>query len=104
MTHDPHVYGNINREAGMRRVFTEIRDDVAIAESRPVLTKLYRRAGYLITLTYAPSWQEKFGTEEATALRAVGEDEFCKTAKAINHRAVLVGTEADYHEKCGHER
>lgn len=25
------------------------------------MTELYRRAGYLITLTYAPSWAEKFG-------------------------------------------
>lgn len=104
MTHDPHIYGTINSEAGMRRVFTEIRDDVASAESRPDLTKLYRRAGYLITLTFAPSWHEKFGTDEAKALRAVGADEFCKTAKEINHRAVQVGTKADYDEKWGHDR
>ena len=102
MTHDSHVYGKINNEAGMRRVFTEIRQDVANAETRPVLTKLYRRAGDLIALTYAPSWQEKFGSEEATGLRAIGEDEFCKTAREINHRAALVGTWPDYREKWGH--
>ncbi len=104
MTHDTHIYGKIESETGMRRVLTEIRHDVATAESRSDLTTLYRRAGYLITLTYAPSWHEKFGGEEATALRAVGADEFCKTARAINHRAVQVGTEADYDEKWGHER
>lgn len=104
MTNDPHVYGKIDSEAGMRGTFLKIRHDVAIAESRPVLTKLYRRAGYLITLTFAPSWQEKFGTEEATVLRAVGEDEFARTARKINQRAIQVGTEADYDEKWGHEK
>ena len=103
MAHDPPIYGKIDSETGMRRIFTEIRHDVTTAESRPDLTKLYRRAGYLITLTYAPSWHEKFGTEEATALRAVGADEFCKTAKEINHRAVQVGTKADYDETWGHK-
>ncbi len=104
MTHDPHVYGAINSEAGMRRVFTEIRQGVAIAESRPDLTKLYRRAGYLITLTYAPSWHEKFGSEEATVLRGVGADEFRKTAREINHRSVQLGIEANYDETWGHYR
>ena len=85
----------------MRQVFAKIRHDVAIADSRPTLTKLYRRAGYLITLTYAPSWQEKFGIEEVTVLRAVGDEEFCKTAKKINHRAAQVGTKADYDEEWG---
>jgi len=34
----------------------------------------------------------------------VGEEEFSKTAKEINHRAAEIGTEADYHETWGHER
>jgi hypothetical protein len=54
--------------------------------SRPSLTELYRRAGYLITLTYAPSWDEKFGTD-ANTLRRIGREEFQKTAKKINSRA-----------------
>jgi hypothetical protein len=53
------IYGHINGEPDMRRVFKEIRQDVAQAGARQVLTELYRRAGYLITLTYAPSWAEK---------------------------------------------
>jgi phospholipid/cholesterol/gamma-HCH transport system ATP-binding protein len=40
-------------------VFREIRKDVDDAKSRPSLTELYKRAGYLITLTYAPSWDKK---------------------------------------------
>jgi len=56
MSGDRHIYGEINNKTGMKRVFTEIRRNVAGAKSRPALTELYKRAGYLITLTYAPSW------------------------------------------------
>ena len=64
------------------------------------LTELYRRAGYLITLTHAPSWKEKFG-DEADDLRRAAEAEFATTARAINRRAEAIGTEADYDEKWG---
>jgi hypothetical protein len=94
------VYGEINNETDMHRVFREIREDVDEADSRPVLTELYRRAGYLITLTYAPSWAEKFGGE-AQRLRQVGEDEFRKTAHTINQRAGQIGTESNYKETWG---
>jgi hypothetical protein len=102
MTHDRHVYGKIESEAGMRQIFDDIRHDVANAGDRPALTELYRRAGYLITLTYAPSWREKFGPKDAS-LREAAEEEFRKTAKEINQRAVRIGTDADYHETWGHE-
>lgn len=45
----------------------------------------------MITLTYAPSWGEKFG-REAAALSRVGEEEFRKTAQKINRRARAIGT------------
>lgn len=104
MTKDRHIYGEIKSETGMRRVFRDIRRDVERAPSRPALTELYKRTDYLITLTYAPSWKEKFGRVEAASLRAVGEEEFTKTAKKINHRAVQIGTEADYQGKWGHQK
>jgi hypothetical protein len=94
------IYGHINSQTGLRKVFTEIRRDVEEARSRPSLTELYKRAGYLITLTHAPSWQEKFG-KDATKLREVGEEEFRKTARMINRRAAAIGTEADYDDKWG---
>jgi hypothetical protein len=103
MSHDRHIYGKIDSETGMRQVHAELRRDVETAGSRPALTELYKRAGYLITLTYAPSWVEKFGRDEAAALRAVAEEEFAKTAKKINRRAAQIGTEADYRETWGHE-
>jgi len=68
--------------------------DVGGASSRPAPTDLYKRAGYLITLTHAPSWEENFGPE-AKALRQAGKDEFARTAKKINRGAAQIGTEAD---------
>jgi len=100
MTHDPHVYGAVNSPTGLKKVFREIRRDVAHAGSRPSLTELHKRAGYLITLTMSPSWEEKFGME-ATRLRRVAKDEFATTARKINRRAKEIGSEANYAETWG---
>ena len=100
MAEDRHIYGEVDSKTGMKRVFTDIRRDVEGAKSRPALTELYKRAGYMITLTYAPSWEEKFGREAGT-LRRVGQDEFRKTARKINRRAHAIGTDADYDERWG---
>jgi hypothetical protein len=100
MVADRHIYGTVNSKTGMRRIFRDIRRDVEGAGSRPTLTELYKRAGYLITLTHAPSWEEKFG-KEAKTLRGVGEEEFRKTAKKINRRAAQIGTEANFDETWG---
>jgi hypothetical protein len=100
MAKDRQIYGEIDNAADMKRVYKEIREDVERAGSRPALTELHRRAGYLITLTYAPAWEQKFG-READALRKVGEEEFSKTARAINRRAEQIGTAADYDENWG---
>ncbi len=100
MATDRHIYGEVNSKTGMQRIFREIRQDVGSAKSRPALSELYKRAGYLITLTHAPSWEEKFG-RNATGLRHVAEKEFTTTAHKINRRAEQIGTEADYDEKWG---
>jgi hypothetical protein len=103
MSEHRHIYGEIHNKTGMKRVFGEIRRDVNGAMSRPALTELYKRAGYLITLTHAPSWGQKFG-HNAVALRRIGEDEFRKTAHKINRRAIKIRTDADYDEKWGNGR
>jgi hypothetical protein len=103
MSADRHIYGEINNKTSMKRVFTDIRRDITGAKTRPALTELYKRAGYLITLTYAPSWEHKFG-KDAAVLRHLGEDEFRKTAHKINRRATEIGTDADYDEKWGEGR
>jgi hypothetical protein len=100
MAKDRHIYGEIDNKTDMEEVFLAIRRDVEKAETRAALTELYKRAGYLITLTHAPSWEEKFG-QDAQALRKVGQEEFAKTARKINRQAEQIGTEANYDEKWG---
>ena len=94
------IYGEVHSKTGMKRVFKGIRRDVDSATSRSALTELYRRAGYLITLTHAPSWEEKFGNE-AKGLREVGKEEFRRTARKINRRAHHIGTPADFDDTWG---
>jgi hypothetical protein len=100
MSTDQHVYGEINGSTDMKKVFTAIRRDVDDAGSRPALTELYRRAGYLITLTHAPAWAEKFG-RKIRRMRAVGEVEFRRTANKINRRARELGAEANFDDEWG---
>lgn len=100
MAKDTHIYGEVDNKTDLKEVFSEIRDDVEKAGSRPELTELYRRAGYLITLTNASSWEKKFG-DDLDDIRNTAEDEFAKTARVINRRAEQVGTDANYDEKWG---
>jgi len=100
MATDRHIYGEVHNKTDLKHIFTEIRRDIDKASARPALTELYKRAGYLITLSHAPSWKKKFG-DDVNALRAVAEDEFTTTARQINHRAKQVGAEPDYDEQWG---
>lgn len=100
MAEDKHTYGEIDNKTNLRDVFLRIRKDVERAKSRSALTELFRRAGYLITLTHAASWQEKFG-DDIDEIRAVAEEEFARTARRINRRAKAIGTDADYAESWG---
>jgi hypothetical protein len=96
-------YGEVNNEGDLREIFAEIGEDVAAANSRDELTRLYRRAEYLIALTYAPASQKKFDGR-VDALRRTGESEFATTARASNRRAAEIGTPADYDEAWGPSR
>ncbi|WP_339749447.1 hypothetical protein [uncultured Rubinisphaera sp.] len=100
MATDTHIYGEIDNKTNLQEVALQIRNDVRNAKSRSELTELYRRAGYLVTLSYASSWKEKFG-KEIKEIRDVADDEFAKTARAVNRQANEVGTDADYDEKWG---
>jgi len=97
MSEDRHIYGEVKNKTGLKKVFQSIRRDVDNASSRPALTELYKRAGYLITLTHSPAWEEKFG-KDASTLRQAGKEEFHRTARKINRRATQIGTEAGYDE------
>ena len=100
MAQDPHIYGDVKSSTGLKTIFRDIRKDVSTAKSRPALSELYKRAGYLITLTHAPAWHKKFGSK-TTAMRQVAKDEFGTTARKINSRAKTIGAKADYDEKWG---
>lgn len=100
MAKSKQIYGEVENKSDLIKVFKAIRRDVGQADSRPALTELYKRAGYLITLTYAPSWQEKFG-QKAEDLRKTAEEEFARTARKINQQAKKIGTEPDYDEQWG---
>ena len=103
MPQDTHIYGEVKSKSDLKKIFGEIRQDVEKTKTRPSLTELYKRAGYLITLTYAPSWEEKFG-REAYELRKAAKEEFATTARKINHRAKEIGTDGDYDEEWGEKR
>ena len=100
MAKDTHIYGEVDNKTDLKEVFSQIRQDVENARSRADLTELYKRAGYLITLTKAASWKEKFG-DEITDIRETAEEEFSKTARKINSQAKEIGTDADYDDKWG---
>lgn len=100
MSDDRNIYGEINNKTNLSDVFLKIRKDVENADSRAELTELYRRAGYLITLSYAPAWQEKFG-EDIGEIRETAEHEFATTAHKVNSRAADIGTDANYDDKWG---
>jgi hypothetical protein len=97
---DRHIYGRVDSVADLKNVFAAIRGDVEEADSQQALTELYRRAGYLVTLTYSPAWRKKFG-DKVEELRKVADEEFTKTAHAINRRAEAIGAEPNYDEKWG---
>jgi hypothetical protein len=92
------AYGAVESAADLDRIFAAIRADVAVAETRADLTRLYRRAGYLVTLTYSRPWRTRFG-DGLPALRKESEHEFAATAQAINRRAAEIGTEPDYADR-----
>jgi hypothetical protein len=103
MAVDHHIYGEVENKSDLERIYLQIRREVEQADSRPALTELYRRAGYLVTLTYSPAWEKKFGPEVAE-LREIAEDGFHKTARKINQRAKQICTDPDYDETWGGER
>lgn len=83
MADQRHIYGEIDNKTNLHDVFLAIRHDVDDAATREDLTELYRRAGYLVALSYAPAWQEKFG-KAVGEIREVAEEEFARTARKIN--------------------
>ncbi len=90
----------IESQSDMKQVYVDIRAGIPEAKSRRRLTTLYRQASSVITHSFAPTWQRKYG-DKLPGLRKTAEVEFSKTARALNKRAEQLGTDADYDEKYG---
>ena len=86
MARDTHIYGKVENKTDLKEVFQAIRRDVDEAKSRPGLTELYKRAGYLIALTHAPSWETKFGSEAKT-LKSMAHPNLRNENSAISSRS-----------------
>jgi len=96
MTRDTHTDGEVH-EKDLYHVFRGIREDVEKAESSEELTELYKRTGYMITMTHATSIKEK-SDRQMKRRRGIAEREFGRTVRAINKRAKQIGAEADFSE------
>jgi len=96
MTKDTHTDGEVH-EKDLHKVFQEIREDMERAQSREELTELYKRTGYMITMTHATPFEEKHD-REMKRRREIAEREFARTVRMINKRAKEIGTETDYNE------
>ena len=92
MTTDTH-----HHEKDLHQVFREIREGVENAQTREELTELYKRTGYMITMTHATPVEEK-QDREIKRRRETTEHEYTRTVHAINKRAGEIGVEADYNE------
>jgi hypothetical protein len=86
-----------HKEKDLHQVFREIREEVEKAQSHEELTELYKRTGYMITMTHATPVEEKPDTEMKER-REITESEFSETVHAINSRAKEIGVEADFNE------
>ena len=95
-----NVYGEVENESDLKEIYRAIRSEIEGARSRPALTELYKRAGYLITLTHTPAWKKRFG-DRIASLRALGRQQFGITARSVNRRAEQIGVRGDYDETWG---
>jgi len=96
MTRDMHNDETYN-QTDLRRTFDEIRQNVEKAASQEVLTELYKKTAYMITMTHASPVVET-SDQEMRSRREFTEKEFARTIRLINEQAKKIGLEADYNE------
>jgi hypothetical protein len=92
------IYSEVKSTKDIRLINQAIRIQVASAERRVTLTKLYKRSMYLVTLTHTSAWKKAFAGK-LMRMREAAKEEFRKTAKAINNRCIQLGLCPDYDEK-----
>jgi hypothetical protein len=91
-----NIYGEVSTIGDVRDINQQIRREMRHVVSRPELTELKKRSDYLCTLTYAPSWQTKFG-KKVRRFREVAKEEDARTTRLANELASRRNLgEADY--------
>lgn len=83
---DGNIYGEVSSLSDVREINKQIRREMRDVHSRSELTELKKRSDYLCTLTYAPSWQTKFG-DKASRFREVAKEEDERTTRLANELA-----------------
>ena len=91
-----NVYGDITKLGDIREINRRLRREMSEAETRDEIAELKRRSDYLCTLTYAPSWQQRFG-RKTVRFRTAARQEDVKTTHAANRYARKRGFEPSYH-------
>ena len=82
----------VNGIKDIKEINQLIRSDVRKARDRKALLELYRRSGYLITLTHSPVWKKRF-RGKVKKMRKVAREEFYKTTTLINKK--IMGRKLD---------
>jgi hypothetical protein len=91
-----HIYGEVDSIEDLRKIAAQIRLDMDNARDRAELTELKKRGDYLVTLTYSPAWQKKFG-KRIEWLREVARAEDRRTTLRANRIAAAKDWDAEYH-------
>jgi hypothetical protein len=91
-----NIYGEVSKLGDIREINRRIRREMSEAESKDQITELKRRSDYLCTLTYAPTWQQRFG-RKTVRFRTAARQEDVKTTHAANRYARKHGFEPNYH-------
>ena len=87
-------------KADLVQIFSHIRNEVHHAQSTEQLQELYKRSGYMITMTHAAPIRS--GVTDESRQRGVAEREFARTVHEINKRAEELGVETNYNENWEH--
>jgi len=94
----PRIYGILRTPDDVSKINQLIRRDVQKARTQAQLSELHKRSMYLITLTYGRSLRRN---PRVQAMRTRARNEFTKTARLINRRAIALGLRAGYDEIWG---
>src|SRR5215212_7524504 len=87
-----NIYGDVTKLGDIRENNRQLRHEMAEAETPSQIEVLKRRSDFLCTLTYAPSWQQRFG-RKTVRFRTAARQEDVKTTHAANRFARKRGFE-----------